>query len=82
MLKKAIGDSLFGAILGAFIFYMIIGPYNTMFVEFMQVVEKKGNALLMSLLFVPALFVFFFIFIYAIKYPFAEKTSKKNKKTK
>ena len=24
---------------------MIIGPYNTMFVEFMQVVEKKGNSL-------------------------------------
>ena len=55
--KKLLIDSVIGALIVVAIVYVIIGPYNTEFVNIMQGVAKDNSAINVSLILFPIILI-------------------------
>ncbi len=59
--KKLLIDSVVGALIVTVIVYVIIGPYNTEFVNIMQGVAKDNSAINVSLILFPIILIIYLI---------------------
>ncbi len=59
--KKVLIDSVIGAFIATVIVYVIIGPYNTEFVNIMQGIAKDGSAFEVSLIMFPIILIVYLI---------------------
>ncbi len=55
--KKVLIDSVVGALIATVIVYVIIGPYNTEFVNILQGISEKGLVVNTCLIMFPALLI-------------------------
>lgn len=59
--KKLLINSVIEALIVVAIVYIIIGPYNTEFVNIMQVIEKGGSAIEISFFMFPIILIIYLI---------------------